>query len=156
VQHTPDPQKTMQTLPRILRPGGRIAITAYERKPWTRLYGKYWLRPLTKRLNKQTLLAGIKGAMPVLFPLTNLLFRVPLAGRLFMFMIPVANYTGERVLTRRQRYDWAILDTFDMLSPQYDQPRTQEEVESALAAAGIVELRRLPNAGVNVVGVKAA
>ena len=156
VQHTPDPQKTMQTLPRILRPGGRIAITAYERKPWTRLYGKYWLRPLTKRLDKQTLLAGIKGAMPVLFPLTNVLFRVPLAGRLFMFMIPVANYTGERALTRRQRYDWAILDTFDMLSPQYDQPRTQEEVESALAAAGIVELRRLPNAGVNVVGVKAA
>jgi hypothetical protein len=29
----------------------------------------------------------------------------------------------------QQRYDWAILDTFDMLSPQYDQPRAQQEVE---------------------------
>src|SRR5438128_8359519 len=50
VQHTPDPQKAMQSLPGILRPGGRIPTTAYERKPWTQLYGQYLLRPLTKRL----------------------------------------------------------------------------------------------------------
>jgi SAM-dependent methyltransferase len=154
VQHTPDPQRTMRTLPRVLRPGGRIAITAYERKPWTMLYAKYWLRPLTKRLDKQKLLSGIKGAMPVLFPLTNVLFRIPFAGRLFMFAIPVANYVHERSLTPQQRYDWAILDTFDMLSPQYDQPRTRQEIEEALSAAGVVELKRLPNAGVNIVGVK--
>jgi ubiquinone/menaquinone biosynthesis C-methylase UbiE/uncharacterized protein YbaR (Trm112 family) len=154
VQHTPDPQLAMKTLPRVLRPGGRIAITAYERKPWTKLYAKYWLRPLTKRLNKQKLLAGIEGAMPVFFPLTNVLFRLPLAGRLFMFAIPVANYVHERSLTTRQRYDWAILDTFDMLSPQYDQPRTQQEVEEALSAAGVVEVKRLPGAGVSIVGVK--
>lgn len=154
VQHTPDPQKTMRTLPRILRPGGRIAITAYERKPWTPLYGKYWLRPLTKRLDKQTLLTGIKGAMPVLFPVTSVLFRLPLIGRFFMFTIPVANYVHDRQLTREQRYDWAVLDTFDMLSPQYDQPRTQAEVEEALASAGVVEIKRLPNPGVNIIGCK--
>jgi ubiquinone/menaquinone biosynthesis C-methylase UbiE/uncharacterized protein YbaR (Trm112 family) len=156
VQHTPDPQKTMRTLPRILRAGGRIAITAYERKPWTLLYGKYLVRPLTKRLDKQTLLAGIKGAMPVLFPVTSLLFRLPLVGRLFMFTIPVANYVHEGALTRQQRYDWAVLDTFDMLSPHYDQPRTQSEVEEALASAGVVEMKRLPNPGVNIVGSKGA
>ena len=156
VQHTPDPQQTMRTLPRVLRQGGRIAITAYERKPWTMLYAKYLLRPLTKRLDKQKLLSGIKGAMPVLFPLTNVLFRVPLAGRFFMFAIPVANYVHERTLSPQQRYDWAILDTFDMLSPQYDQPRTQQEIEDALSAAGVVELKRLPNPGVNIIGVRSA
>jgi SAM-dependent methyltransferase len=156
VQHTPDPQQTMRTLPRVLRPGGRIAITAYERKPWTMLYAKYLLRPLTKRVDKQKLLSGIKVAMPVLFPLTNVLFRLPLAGRFFMFAIPVATYVHERTLTPQQRYDWAILDTFDMLSPQYDQPRTQQEIEDALSAAGVVELKRLPNSGVNIVGAKSA
>lgn len=154
VQHTPDPQRTMRTLPRVLRPGGLIAITAYERKRWTMFYAKYLLRTLTKRVDKQKLLAGIQGAMPVMFPLTNVLFRLPLAGRLFQFAIPVANYVHERSLTPQQRYDWAILDTFDMLSPQYDQPRTQQEIEEALTAGGVGELKRLPNSGVNIVGVK--
>jgi 2-polyprenyl-3-methyl-5-hydroxy-6-metoxy-1,4-benzoquinol methylase/uncharacterized protein YbaR (Trm112 family) len=154
VQHTPDPQQTMQTLPRLLRPGGRLALTIYERKPWTKLNVKYLIRPLTKRLEKQTLLSAIRGVMPVVFPLTDLMFRVPLAGRLFMFAVPVANYVHERKLSRRQRYDWAILDTFDMLSPQYDQPQTQQEVEKALSAAGIGDLKRLPNSGLNILGRK--
>lgn len=155
VQHTPDPQQTMRTLPRVLRLGGRIAITAYERTPWTLLYSKYWLRPLTKRIDQQKLLSGIRRAMPILFPLTNVLFRLPLAGRLFMFAIPVANYVQERSLTREQRYDWAILDTFDMLSPQYDQPRTQQEVEEALSGAGIIKLQRLDSPGLSLIGEKA-
>lgn len=156
VQHTPDPQQTMRTLPRVLHSGGRIAITSYERKPWTMLYAKYLLRPLTRRLDKQKLLSSIKWAMPVLFPLTNVLFRLPLVGRLFMFAIPVANYVNEMALTRQQRYDWAILDTFDMLSPQYDQPRTQQEVEEALCGAGIINLQRLDNSVLNIIGEKSA
>lgn len=156
VQHTPNPQQTMRTLPRVLHPGGRIAITAYERKPWTMLYAKYLLRPLTKRVDKQTLLSSIKRAMPVLFPLTNVLFRLPLVGRLFMLAIPIANYVGEPALTPQQRYDWAILDTFDMLSPQYDQPRTQKEIEDALSSAGIINLKRLENWGLNMIGEKSA
>lgn len=154
VQHTPDPQKTMESLPRVLRPGGLIAISAYERKPWTMLYGKYLLRPIAKRLTKEKLLAGIKGLMPILFPITDVLFRLPLAGKLFKFTIPVANYVHERTLTREQRYQWAILDTFDMLSPQYDQPRTKEEIEQALTTSGIVDIKRLRGPGAIIVGCK--
>jgi SAM-dependent methyltransferase len=155
VQHTPDPQRTIRTLPRVLRTGGRIAITAYERKPWTRLYSKYWLRPLTTRMKKEKLLSSIQKAMPVLFPLTDVLFRAPLVGRLFSFAIPVANYVTEPALIREQRYNWAILDTFDMLSPQYDLPRTQEEVERALTEAGVNNFRRMSSPGLAIVGEKA-
>lgn len=154
IQHTPDPQRALRSLPSVLRAGGRIAVTVYERKPWTPLNAKYLVRPLTKRLSKQSLLSSIKAAMPVLFPLTDLLFRLPKVGRLFNFAIPVANYVDERRLSRKQRYDWAVLDTFDMLSPQYDRPQSEREVESALASAGVEELRRLPNPGVNIVGVR--
>lgn len=154
VQHTPDPQLTMRTLPGVLQLGGRIAITAYERKPWSMLYAKYLLRPLTKRVGKAKLLAAIRTVMPLLFPLTNVLFRLPMVGRFFMFAIPVANYVHEPNLTPQQRYDWTILDTFDMLSPQYDQPRTQHEVESALSSGRVVDIQRLANPGVNIIGVK--
>jgi hypothetical protein len=43
-----------------------------------------------------------------------------------------------------------------MLSPEYDQPRTQQEIEEALSRASVVEIKRLSNPGVNIVGVKAS
>lgn len=152
IQHTPDPPAGLRALPGLLKKGGRIAVTVYERKPWTMFYAKYLLRPLTRRMGERALLRAVKLTMPVLFPITEAVFRVPLAGRFFMFVIPVANYVNERELSARERYRWAVLDTFDMLSPRYDQPQTQQEVESALAEAGVVNLKRLPNPGVNVVG----
>ena len=152
IQHTPDPQGVMRALPPLLKPGGEVAVTIYERKPWTPLNGKYLVRPLTRRMKKEHLLAAIRGVMPVAFPLTDLAFRIPGLGRAFEFVIPVANYVRERALTRKQRYDWAVLDTFDMLSPYYDQPQTQKEAEAALASAGAGDLRRLNNAGLNIVG----
>lgn len=152
IQHTPDPEKALRSLPRVLAPGGRIAVTIYERKPWTPLYAKYLVRPLTKRLNKKILLIAIKVLMPVLFPITEVLFRIPYVGRILAFLIPVANYVQMPELSLRQRYGWAILDTFDMLSPQYDLPITQEEGERALRAGGIVEPTRLGNPGLNLVG----
>lgn len=155
LQHTPDPEKALRALPRVLAPGGRLAVTIYERKPWTKLYAKYLLRPLTKRMNKKALLMAIKVLMPVLFPITEVLFRIPYAGRLMAFLIPVANYVQTPELSLRQRYEWAILDTFDMLSPRFDQPMTQEAGERALRQEGI-EARRLNNPGLNLVGERPA
>lgn len=152
IQHTPNPRKALQSLPRILKAGGDIAVTIYERRRWTRLYSKYLLRPLTKRLSDEMLLRIISVAMPALFPITNFLFQLPYLGRLFMFTIPVANYVNEKELSPQQRYNWAILDTFDMLSPKFDHPQTQFEVEQALNGEGITNLRRIPVQGLTLNG----
>lgn len=154
IQHTPDPKKSIQALPAFVKKGGQIVLTIYERRPWTRLYGKYLLRPLTKRMNKNLLLWMIKCCSVILFPLTEILFRVPLFKKAFQFIIPFANYVEKKELTWRQRYEWAILDTFDMLSPAYDQPMTEREVYRSLTAINITNIKRLANPGVNVVAVK--
>ena len=151
-QHTPDPLRALASLPRVMKPGGRIAITVYERKPWTRLNGKYLLRPLTRRLSKRALLVAIRLSMPLLFPLTEVLFRLPVVGRAVRFALPVANYVELEELSVRQRYRWAILDTFDRLAPEHDHPLAEPEVMAALSRAGITNLRRLPNPGLNLVG----
>jgi SAM-dependent methyltransferase len=156
LQHTPDPGRAMQALPRVLKRDGAIAVTIYERKPWTLLYSKYLIRPVTKRLNDRLLLGLIKAVMPVVFPITEVTFRIPKLGKFFKFAIPVANYVDEPSLSWRQRYHWAILDTFDMLAPQYDQPQTLQEAEHALSGSGIAELKRLSNPGLNLVGRKSA
>jgi ubiquinone/menaquinone biosynthesis C-methylase UbiE/uncharacterized protein YbaR (Trm112 family) len=154
-QHTPDPIAALGALPRLLRKGGRIAVTVYERRPWTLLNGKYLIRPITKRLNKSVLLAMIKGTMPILFPLTEILFRLPLVGRPISFVLPVANYVSLTGLTFQQRYRLAVLDTFDRLAPAYDLPLTEDEVKKALVGGGVVEITRLRNSGVNLVGSRA-
>lgn len=156
IQHTPDPRASLASIAKMAKPNGEIAVTIYPRKPWTKLFFKYWLRPVTKRMRKETLLRLIQFMMPIAFPVTDVLFRVPVLGKVFMFAIPVANYVHEKQLSRDQRYSWAILDTFDMLSPYFDQPQTELEATSALAANKIVDIHRLTDAGLNLKGRKSA
>ncbi len=153
IQHTPDTAESLRSIARTVKPKGKFAVTIYPRKPWTKLFAKYWLRPITKRLKKETLLTAIQSIMPVAFPLTNMLFRIPVLGKAFMFVIPVANYVDEKRLSRKQRYDWAVLDTFDMLSPHYDQPMTEEEAVNALKGTGLAVTRNRYD-GLNLIGQK--
>jgi 2-polyprenyl-3-methyl-5-hydroxy-6-metoxy-1,4-benzoquinol methylase len=153
IQHTPNPEKTLRSLAEMVKKDGKIAVTIYDNRRWyTKLFSKYWLRPVTKRMPQESLLKIIKAIMPVAFPLTDVLFRLPLLGKSFMFIIPVANYVHEKQLSREQRYSWAVLDTFDMLSPQFDSPMKEAEVSKILSESGINEITRFPNQGLNVVG----
>ncbi len=156
IQHTPEPEKSIRSLPRVLKPDGLIALTIYERRRWTMLNSKYLIRPITRRMSKRAILYSIKCLMPILFAVTDVAFRIPRLGRVFSFAIPVANYVNESELSLRQRYQWALLDTFDMLSPQYDQPQTEKAATAALRAEGVVDIKRLPTGGLNLVGRKAS
>jgi SAM-dependent methyltransferase len=135
IQHTPDPPHAVRSVVQTIKPGGHFCFTIYGRRPWTKLSGKYLLRPLTKRLPKEVLLGAIKTIMPLAFPLTDALYRVPVVGRVARFALPVANYVDRDGFTREQRYQEAVLDTFDALSPQYDSPLTAEETSQALRLA---------------------
>jgi SAM-dependent methyltransferase len=135
IQHTPSPARAVEAVVRQARAGGRFAMTIYGRKPWTKLAGKYLLRPVTRRLPRAWLLRGIEWTMPVLFPVTDRLFRVPAVGRVARFALPVANAVERGDLPRDVRYTETVLDTFDALSPRYDSPMTWREVEHALRRA---------------------
>ena len=154
VQHTPDPPRAIEGLGGMVRPGGRLALTMYERRRFSKLYSKYWFRPITRRMRPDWLMKIITAAMPMAFAMTEVLFRLPFVGRLFQFVIPIANYVNVRELSMRQRYRWAILDTFDMLAPAYDAPQREADVIDILVKSGIGEIRRRSNPGLNLVGTK--
>lgn len=155
IQHTPNPQQSIQALPKLVKEHGQVVMTIYEKKPWTLWYAKYLVRPVTKRMNKKVLLWMIKLLSPILFPLTEVLFRIPVLKKVFKFIIPYANYVDMPELANmKQRYEWAILDTFDMLSPAYDTPMTEKGVRSCLEEVGVKKIKRLPNPGVNIVAVR--
>jgi SAM-dependent methyltransferase len=132
LQHTPDPQGGVRSVVSCLKDGGQFAFAIYARRPWTKLHAKYLVRPLTKRLSSEVLLRGIEAAMPVVFPVADKVFRLPVVGRVAQFVSPFAVYVDEKGFTDEQRYHEAVLDTFDMLAPAYDSPMTWREVEGAL------------------------
>ena len=141
LQHTPDPLLSVRTLVAFLPPGARFALTIYGRRPWTKLNTKYLIRPLTKRIRPGRLLKIIEKAVPPVFTIAERLASLPLVGRLFRFLLPVAVYPEQVKLDRRTRRHQSVLDTFDMLSPQHDHPVTVAEVLSAIkgiASADVV------------------
>ena len=152
IQHTPDPSRAMSSLLRCVHKDGGFGFTIYARRPWTKLYGKYLLRRFTVGMPAEKLLSSIEKVMPVLFPVTEALFPLPVVGKLARFALPIANYTERVNLTRDQRYQEAILDTFDMLAPAYDSPMTWQEVESVLRAEQVTEWKFLNRVPINVYG----
>lgn len=152
LQHTPEPYGALRSLLRLCQIGGKFAVTAYGRRSYTLLNGKYLARHLTRRLPPPMLLRAIERVMPILFPITDHLFRVPVVGPLARFAIPVATYADTGELSRRQRYAEAVLDTFDMLSPTYDAPLAPGRVRALLDAMNIRDIEWVSEIPVNVRG----
>ena len=124
IQHTPDVEKAFSNMLKYLKPGGEIAIDVYADTLKTKFYSKYWVRPFTKKMNKIKLLSFIKWYVPKWMPISNIFLEIPFFGKFMAQIIPICNYTKQYPsLTKKQLIEWAILDTFDMLSPDFDNPQ---------------------------------
>jgi SAM-dependent methyltransferase len=140
LQHTPDVEKSFLALPAVLKTGGAIVVDVYP-KLWTdALWPKYWLRHLTKRVNPATLFGRVRTAVRWFWPLSVAVGRVPLVGRKLRHLIPIVNYEGIYPLSPQQLRDWAVLDTFDMLAPAYDQPQSAATLESWMRKSGLADI----------------
>jgi 2-polyprenyl-3-methyl-5-hydroxy-6-metoxy-1,4-benzoquinol methylase len=143
LQHTPDVGAAFAALPPMLRRGGRLCVDYYEKTWKAVLHPKYWLRPLTARLPKATLFSFLQRMVPVLLAISRGLGKVPFLGRPLRHLVPVANYHGVLPLADKQQTEWALLDTFDWLSPAYDNPQTLARARDWMARAGLHEIEAL-------------
>lgn len=125
IQHTPNVKESFFSMLEFLKPGGEIAIDVY-RKSWKMFFiSKYWVRPITKRMDKTKLLNIIKWYVPLWFPISSILLKVPYFGVFLAQIIPITNYSKKfPMLSKQELINWAILDTFDMLTPAYDKPQS--------------------------------
>jgi len=145
MQHTPDVARTFVALSEQVSGGGHLAVDVYPRLRANVLWPKYWLRPLTRHVPPPTLFRVVQGAVPWLFPVSLALGRIPRIGRRLRHAIPVANYDGVLPLSPAQLREWAILDTFDMLSPAHDHPQSVSTIRTWFDRVGFeqVEVFRL-------------
>jgi SAM-dependent methyltransferase len=131
LQHTPDAPKAFRVLLDFLKPGGKFSMDHYQkiRKPSPWSTPKYFWRPITRRMNPQTLLKIVQFYIPIWLPLDTAIKRIPRFGRKIAALVPIPcwNYLDQG-LSDAERKEWAIMDTFDALAPAYDTPRTREEI----------------------------
>ncbi|MEX2281186.1 MAG: methyltransferase domain-containing protein [Gemmatimonadota bacterium] len=140
LQHTPDPQQAFARLPEQAKNGGRIAVDVYPLL-WTNLFwSKYWVRPFTKKMRSDRLLRLVQRAVPSLLQMSRRLAAIPLLGRKLKYLVPVVNYESVYALSEQQLQEWAVLDTFDMLSPEHDHPKSESTVRRWLAEASLADI----------------
>ncbi len=129
LQHTPDFEKSVAALIAKAKPGGQIVVDFYAvRGWWTKIHAKYALRPLTKKLSHERLLAIIdKNAgwmMRAYAGMTKIGLR-----KLTRFL-PIVDVDGSfpKDIPEKDLREWVVLDTFDMLSPEHDHPQKIQDV----------------------------
>jgi SAM-dependent methyltransferase len=140
LQHTPDVEKAFAALPPMVAPGGNLCADFYEATWKHHLLPRHYLRPVTTRIDKTRLFGLCKKWVPRLLAVSQRLGRIPRIGRLLVRAIPVADYTGIYPLDQQQLREWALLDTFDWLSPAYDQPQRREIVAGWIEAGGFTRV----------------
>jgi SAM-dependent methyltransferase len=141
IQHTPDVRKAFMSLVPFLKPGGKIAVDVYPKTPWiTRWTAKYWYRPLTKRMPRDLLRRIVEWYVPRWIPVDNRLQSIRGLRYLVPALIPCWNYTGMLPLSDQDITKWAILDTFDALSPKFDSPQTLATMQEWFHEAGLQDI----------------
>jgi len=144
LQHTPDVKRSFMTLIQFLKLGGQLAIDVYRKEKWpTRWTSKYLWRPITKRMPNFLLFPMVQWYVPRWLQFDNRLDELTFLGRFaehIRGIVPCWNYRGTLPLTEEQIEAWAILDTFDALSPKYDHPQTIETVQSWFEEAKLADI----------------
>lgn len=153
LQHTPDVETAFKCLPSLLKKNGKLCVDYYWKRPQTMINAKYLFRPLTKNIPNEYLFKIIKILFPLLFFLSNIISLLPY-GKYLRRLIPVSNYNGIYNLSKRQHYEWALLDTYDMLAPAYDKPQTVNDVKRWMEECSFKKIKCLHAGHLVVRGIK--
>lgn len=141
LQHTPDVEKAFMALPAYLKPGGKIVVDVYRKlRIFEKVFAtKYLIRHITKNMEHVKLYNIIRNYIDSMWPLAKLINKLPY-GYLINRILLIADYRGRYPLSEDMLKEWAILDSFDMLSPAYDSPQTVETVKEWFNRAGLINV----------------
>ena len=130
LQHTPDVEQSVKKLISMLKPGGELVVDFYPITGWwTKLHAKYLLRPFTRKMTHEQLFKKIDRNADWLIK-TYRFFSKTGVGKLVNRFLPICDIDGTlpASLPKEQLREMVVLDTFDMFSPQYDQPQRIKSV----------------------------
>jgi SAM-dependent methyltransferase len=137
LQHTPDPIESLRAIMRKVAPGGVLFAHCYQRSAARMKAFKYKYRPLTTRLPPEWVLGFVERSGPALRRVSAALERLGRTGREFRRRwIPYVYYQSYGELDEAGLAELSMHDTFDALTPAYDNPLTADELYGTVEAAG--------------------
>lgn len=140
LQHTPDVEKAFLSLPEYIRKGGNLVADFYRYEWWRYLLvTRYWIRPFTKRLSQERLYRLCAKYITFMWPLARVINNLP-KGRYLNRALLISDHGGVLPLPDELLREWAILETFDGLSPAYDNPQSIETVKKWFSEGGLTDI----------------
>jgi 2-polyprenyl-3-methyl-5-hydroxy-6-metoxy-1,4-benzoquinol methylase len=142
IQHTPDVQKTVQSLISMAKPGAEVIVDFYcVNGWWTKVQAKYIFRPITKKWSNEKLLNKIEKNVDWMIAATTFFNKIGI-GRFINRFIPICDIKGTlpQGMSKQELREWCILDTFDMFSPEYDQPQKVNTVKKWFEENGMEQV----------------
>lgn len=141
LQHTPSAKEAIKSLVNTLKVGGEFVCDHYPFNKNTFFNTKYWVRPITKRIPHKMLYNFGKRYINFMWPIFkwNRRHFSPKRANRTNWRLLIPDYTSEG-LSEEKLKEWAYLDFFDMLSPQYDRPIKMETLHKFLQEAGLIEV----------------
>lgn len=137
LQHTPDPRKSFKSIASFVKPGGEICVDVYANRYRSMLSWKYFLRPLTKKIDNQVLFNLVSKVVNFVLPISIFLRKI--AGKFGARLLPIVEYS-HLIKDYQLNKQWAILDTFDMYSPAHDHPCSIQTLKSWFMEEGFVNI----------------
>jgi 2-polyprenyl-3-methyl-5-hydroxy-6-metoxy-1,4-benzoquinol methylase len=136
LQHTASVEQSIRALVKQAKLNGEIVVDFYQLRGWyTWIHAKYLFRLITPRIPPNLLLKLIRSNIGWLLMVFDTLCLLNLG--VLTRLLPIADLRGlPEGINREQRIEWAILDTFDALSPVYDKPQRISKIASYFRANG--------------------
>lgn len=125
LQHTPDFERSVKALIEMVKPGGELVVDFYGVNGfWTKLHAKYMYRPFTKKMTHEKLYRHIDNNIDWMIRCSLFFSKIGL-GKIVNRFIPICDIEGTlpTKVPYAQLREWCVLDTFDMYSPEYDNPQ---------------------------------
>ncbi len=138
LQHTPDPEASLRSICRKVKPGGTLFVHSYRRSPLFMSSYKYKYRWLTRRLPNAWVAWYVDAFGPMLNALNKRLHAMGPRGRRAAYRwVPFYDAFGAFThMGPKKELELLKLITFDALTPRYDLPMTPERFRGIIESEG--------------------
>lgn len=143
LQHMPHRRKAVIALSNTLKTKGKISMWVYEKSFRSLLGYKYWIRPIVKTLSLKQKLILSKILVTLFLPLGLLFDYIPILNKYLLRLLPFAFRKPRKKSSLKEILEWSVLDTYDNISPEYDNPISEKNLINWLEDSNIIEIKRL-------------